>query len=56
MALPREKVLATVVHLLETTLIRIGNEDRAKPNGSYGLTTLKNRFSGWIGGPVSLHW
>jgi DNA topoisomerase I len=41
--LPREKVLATVVHLLETTLIRIGNDDYARQNGSYGLTTLKNR-------------
>jgi Eukaryotic DNA topoisomerase I, catalytic core len=37
--LPREKVLATVVHLLETTLIRIGNDDYAKQNNSYGLTT-----------------
>jgi DNA topoisomerase I len=41
--LPREKVLATVVHLLETTLIRVGNDDYAKHNKSYGLTTLKNR-------------
>jgi DNA topoisomerase I len=41
--LPREKVLATVVHLLETTLIRIGNDDYARQNSSYGLTTLKNR-------------
>jgi DNA topoisomerase I len=41
--LPREKVLATVVHLLETTLIRIGNDDYARDNKSYGLTTLRNR-------------
>ena len=41
--LPREKVLATVVHLLETTLIRVGNDDYARENNSYGLTTLKNR-------------
>jgi DNA topoisomerase-1 len=40
--LPREKVLATVVHLLETTLIRVGNEDYVKQNKSYGLTTLRN--------------
>jgi DNA topoisomerase I len=40
--LPREKVLATIVHLLETTLIRVGNEDYAKENRSYGLTTLRN--------------
>jgi len=41
--LPREKVLATVVHLLEATLIRVGNDDYAKQNRSYGLTTLRNR-------------
>lgn len=39
--LPREKVLATIVHLLETTLIRIGNADYARQNKSYGLTTLR---------------
>ena len=41
--LPREKVLATVVRLLETTMIRVGNEDYAKANKSYGLTTLLDR-------------
>jgi DNA topoisomerase I len=41
--LPREKVLATVVHLLETTLIRVGNDDYAKQNKSYGITTLKDQ-------------
>jgi len=41
--MPREKVLATVVALLEQTLIRVGNEDYAKQNGSFGLTTLRNR-------------
>ena len=40
--LPREKVLATVVHLLETTLIRVGNDDYARSNRSYGLTTLRD--------------
>lgn len=40
--LPREKVLATVINLLETTLIRVGNKDYAKDNGS-GLTTLRSR-------------
>jgi DNA topoisomerase I len=39
--LPREKVLATVVRLLETTFIRVGNEEYAKANGSFGLTTLR---------------
>ena len=38
----REKVLATVVHLLETTLIRVGNDDYARTNKSYGLTTLRD--------------
>lgn len=40
--LPRDKVIATVVHLLETTLIRIGNPDYARENKSYGLTTLRD--------------
>jgi DNA topoisomerase-1 len=39
----RSKVLAMVVRLLETTLIRVGNEEYARTNGSYGLTTFKNR-------------
>lgn len=43
--LSREKVLATVVHLLETTLIRVGNDDYAKQNKSFGLTTLKDRHA-----------
>ncbi len=41
--LPRQKVLAMVVRLLETTFIRIGNKEYARNNGSYGLTTLRNR-------------
>jgi DNA topoisomerase-1 len=40
--LPREKVLATVVQLLEKTLIRVGNDEYAKHNGSFGLTTLRD--------------
>jgi DNA topoisomerase I len=40
--LPREKVLATVVRLLETTLIRVGNEEYARANKSFGLTTLRD--------------
>ena len=39
--LPREKVLAAVVSLLEKTLIRVGNDEYAKTNESYGLTTLR---------------
>ncbi|MDF3074392.1 MAG: putative topoisomerase [Alphaproteobacteria bacterium] len=41
--LPREKVLATIVFLLENTLARIGNEEYARSNRSYGLTTLRDR-------------
>ncbi len=41
--LPRERVLATVVRLLETTLIRVGNEEYARENKSYGLTTMRSR-------------
>lgn len=41
--LPREKVLATVVRLLETTMMRVGNEEYARSNGSFGLTTLRDR-------------
>jgi DNA topoisomerase I len=41
--LTRERVLATVVRLLESTLIRVGNEEYARSNRSYGLTTLRNR-------------
>ena len=43
--MPREKVIAAVVWLLENTLIRIGNEEYEKENKSYGLTTLKNRHA-----------
>jgi DNA topoisomerase-1 len=41
--LPREKVLATVVRLLERTLVRVGNEEYARANRSYGLTTMRDR-------------
>ena len=41
--LKREKVLATVVQLLERTFIRVGNEEYARQNKSFGLTTMKNR-------------
>ena len=43
--LPREKVLATIVRLLETTLIRVGNDEYARDNKSYGLTTLQDRHA-----------
>ena len=41
--LPRRKVLATVVSLLELTLIRVGNEEYARHNKSFGLTTMRDR-------------
>ena len=41
--LPREKVLATIVYLLEATMMRIGNEEYARENKSFGLTTLRDR-------------
>src|SRR5918995_3452815 len=41
--LSREKVLATVVQLLEKSLIRVGNDEYAKANRSFGLTTMRNK-------------
>jgi len=41
--MPRDKVLATVVRLLDTTLIRVGSEEYARENRSYGLTTLRKK-------------
>lgn len=43
--LSRDKVLAMVIRLLETTLVRVGNDEYAQQNGSYGLTTLHNRHA-----------
>ena len=53
--LPREKVLATVVHLLETTLIRVGNDEYARTNQSYGLTTLRSEHVAVEGAEVRFH-
>jgi len=50
--MPREKVLATVVRLLEETRIRVGNDEYRKENGSYGLTTLRDRHVNVIGAEV----
>lgn len=41
--LPRDKVLAAVIRVMETTLIRVGNEEYARTNKSFGLTTLRDR-------------
>ena len=53
--LPREKVLAAVVHLLETTLIRVGNDGYAKQNKSFGLSTLRDRHVDVEGGELRFH-
>jgi DNA topoisomerase-1 len=51
--LPRRKVLATIVRLMETTLIRVGNAEYARENHSYGLTTMRNRHVRVAGSTVS---
>jgi DNA topoisomerase I len=43
--LPRDRVVAVVVELLERTLVRVGNEEYARTNGSFGLTTLRVRHA-----------
>jgi DNA topoisomerase-1 len=52
--LPREKVLAAVVRLLETTRIRVGNEEYRRDNKSFGLTTLQDRHASAARGGVHL--
>jgi DNA topoisomerase-1 len=53
--LPREKVLATVVYLLQATMMRIGNEEYARQNKSFGLTTLRDRHVRIDGSEVDFH-
>ena len=53
--LPREKVLGTVVRLLETTLIRVGNEEYARHNHSFGLTTMRDRHVDVDGATLRFH-
>ncbi|HZR17290.1 MAG TPA: DNA topoisomerase IB [Verrucomicrobiae bacterium] len=53
--LSRRKVLATVLRLLETTLIRVGNEEYERENDSFGLTTLKNRHVDVNGSEICFH-
>jgi DNA topoisomerase-1 len=50
--LPRAKVLATIVRLLETTLIRVGNEEYARENHSFGLTTMRDHHAQFHGSTV----
>lgn len=51
--LPKEKVLAALVKLLETTLIRVGNDQYAKENKSYGLTTMRDRHADIHGSTIT---
>jgi DNA topoisomerase-1 len=53
--LPRAKVLGTVVRLLDATAIRVGNEEYAKQNGAFGLTTLRNRHVDLSGTTIRFH-
>ncbi|CAN5602138.1 DNA topoisomerase IB [soil metagenome] len=53
--LPREKVLAGVVRLLEKTLIRVGNQEYAKVNQSFGLTTLRSKHVDLEGSHIHFH-
>ena len=53
--LPRRKVLALVVRLLETTFIRVGNEEYARENGSFGLTTMQDRHVDVHASEVTFH-
>lgn len=53
--LPREKVLAVVVSLLDTLSIRVGNEEYARENKSFGLTTLRNRHVKIDGANIHIH-
>jgi DNA topoisomerase-1 len=50
----RETVLATIVRLLDTTFVRIGNEEYARTNRSFGLTTLRNRHAAVSGSRLRL--
>jgi DNA topoisomerase-1 len=53
--LPKNKVLATVVRLLETTCMRVGNEEYAKQNSSFGLTTLHDKHVEIKGSRMRFH-
>jgi DNA topoisomerase-1 len=53
--LSREKVLAAVVRLLEVSLIRVGNEEYAKENDSFGLTTMRDRHVNVRGSTLRFH-
>jgi DNA topoisomerase-1 len=50
----RDAVLATIVRLLDTTMVRVGNDEYARTNGSYGLTTLRRRHVAVQGAQLKL--
>ena len=51
----RDTVIAAIVRLLDTTLMRVGNDEYARANGSFGLTTLRNRHVDVAGDALTLH-
>jgi DNA topoisomerase I len=53
--MPRNKVLATVVRLLEVSLIRVGNDEYARENDSFGLTTMRNKHVDVRGANLRFH-
>lgn len=53
--LSRQTVVAAIVYLLDTTLVRIGNDEYARNNGSFGLTTLRKRHVAVKGSQIRLH-
>jgi DNA topoisomerase-1 len=53
--LERERVLATVVRLMDLAFVRVGNQEYARDNNSYGLTTLKDRHAKVTGKTIRLH-
>jgi len=52
--LPREKVLATIVWIMSATLLRVGNAEYERENGSFGLTTLRSRHARFVAGGLRL--
>ena len=53
--LPKEKVLATIIRLMELTRVRVGNEEYARSNQSYGLTTLRDEHVDIKGSKIQFH-
>jgi DNA topoisomerase I len=53
--MPKLKILAAVLRLLDETFVRVGNDEYTRSNGSYGLTTLHNKHAAIRGGELHLH-